>query len=904
MDPEYRLKALVCREDRQYEPRKENIRVFLACKEDGSISNPEPLTVDPVPEVVPGKVFLHFYEWTQSVGYQKHRWRWHGWTPYDGFEQVDLLNPAVTRAFLRTTHEAYAARLGPEFGKTIRGFFTDEPHFASPVPFSVPWTPGFPTYFAGRTGYDILGCLPSLFYDVGEFRRIRHDFWSVVSDLFVESYSKQIGDWCAEHGLAATGHYFVEESLLSQAMHGGSMMSHYERQQIPAIDHLGQNIERYGVKVKQVDSVACQLGKRRVLSETYACSSNNIDFEARKWIADWQFALGVNLLNPSFASYSMRGYRKRNWSPFLSFQQPWWPHNHLIEDYIARLSYALTQGERVTDILVIHPIASVWAELRPMGTWVAGRFDGPLSTLSTGLLERHRDYHFGDEEIMARHARVEGATLNVGRASYRVVIVPPAITLSAETVELLERFANNGGCIIAMEPVPTLIDARPADNVLPASTVVIPDDITLLESRLDDTLPPDVVMDAPNILCQHRRTNSRDIYFLANTDDQNGWQGTVKLRTAGRLEEWDLHTGCVRPLPLRGSGDCLEIGLSFPPAGSHLLVVDREKAPAKPADQTLETVGSEVRLGDTWAMERLSENTLVLDYAQTSGNGEHWTSPTPLNRIYESYRGGGIGAPLRLRYPFHVAQKPEGSVHLAVEMPERHRILVNGRETTYTDIGYWMDISFKRMDISELVREGENIVELQTVFKHDTEIEPCYILGDFAVRVLPPEPSCELPGYREVSRFHAEAPDLRITREDKAVHNGDLVGQGYPFFAGTIALSQEVDMPGDARGRAFLELDGLAATVANVRVNEVHAGAIAFHPHEIEITDQLAEGVNRIEVQLVNSVRNVIGPLHHKDGDLYFLLQIGDAFAGEATWSDAYQWVPLGLGGARIVWRG
>jgi len=903
MNPEYRNKALVCREDRQYEPRKENIRVFLADKEDGSISNPEPLTIDPAPELVPDKVFLHFYEWTQPVGYQKHRWRWHGWTPYDGFEQVDLLNPEVVRAFIKTTHEAYAARVGQEFGKTILGIFTDEPQLSGDAPFSVPWTPGFPAYFADKTGYDILDCLPSLFYDVGEFRRVRYDFWSAVSDLFVESYSRQIGDWCAEHGLAATGHYWVEELLLFQARRGGAMMSHYEHQQIPAIDHLGQNIEHYGIKVKQVDSVACQLGKKRVLSETYACSSNNISFETRKWMLDWQFALGVNLLNPSFATYSLRGYRKRNWSPILSWQQPWWPHNSLIEDYIARLGYALTQGKRVTEILVIHPIASVWAELRPMGTWVAGRFDGPLSALSTGLLERHRDYHFGDEKIMARHARVEGATLQVGRASYNVVIVPPAITLSTETVELLERFAASGGCIIAIEPVPTLIDARPADKVLPASTIVIPDDMTLLERRLDDAVPPDVIMDAPNVLCHHRSTDSRDIYFLANTDDQNGWQGTVKLRTTGRLEEWDLHTGNVRPLPARKSGDYLEIELSFPPVGSHLLVIDREKAPAKPSGRPPEAVVREVRLGDTWAIRRLCENTLVLDYAKASGDGEHWSSPTPLGSIYESYRAGGIGAPLRLRYRFHVDGKPEGSVHLAVEMPERHRILVNGQETTCTDIGCWMDISFKRIDISKLVQDGENIVELQTVFQHDTEIEACYILGDFAVRVLPPEPTCELPGYREVSRFHAQAPDLRITREDKTARSGDLIGQGYPFFAGTIALSQEVDIPPNAQGRAFLELDGLTATVANVRINGTDAGPIAFHPHEIEITDQLTEGVNLIEVQLVNTLRNVIGPLHHKDGDLYFLLEIGDAFAGEANWSDAYQWVPLGLGGARIVWR-
>ena len=917
LNPEHRVKVLVCREDRQYEPRKENLRVFLADKLNGEISNPEPLDCDAAPEPVPGKVFLHFYQWTQGVAYQSPRWRWHGWTHHDGFNQTDLLDPAAVRAFIGSTHEAYAARLGHEFGRTIRGIFTDEPDiavWAHDIPFSLPWTPGFPAYFAGRTGYDVLDHLPSLFYDVGQFRRVRHDFWSAVSNLFVESYSKQIGDWCAEHGLAATGHYFVEEELHG-TMYSGAMMRHYEHQQIPGIDHLGQNIEHYGIKVKQVDSVACQLGKERVLSETYACSSNNIDFQDRKWMADWEFALGVNLLNPSFVTYSLRGYRKRNWSPVMSWQQPWWPHNHLFEDYIARLSYALTQGERVTDILVIHPVASVWAELRPLGMWAVERFDVALSSLSTALLEAHRDYHFGDEQIMERHARVEGTTLLVGRASYRVVIVPPATTLSESTVQLLRQFAANGGRIIAIEPVPSLINARPARNVLPPSTAIIGADMTHLVPQLDEILQADVALDAPNILCQHRRADGKDIYFLANTDPREGWEGTVKLHTSGRLEQWNLHTGHVRPLPMHVDSDSLQTQLSFPPAGSRLLVVDRAAAPLPVAERLPEAVTGEVDLTDTWEVERLSENVLVLDYAKYQVADREWNDLSPVPVIYESLRRRWVGAPLRLRYEFELEDRPAGDIHLAVEMPQRHRILVNGQEVAYTDIGYWVDISFKRIDISAFVREGRNVIELETVFEHDTEIEPCYVVGGFAVRVQLPDPGtanapdhdadqgCELPGYRDVSRFAAEASQLRITREENVVRNGDLVCQGYPFLAGTIALRQEVDVPSGLTGRVFLQLRGLHAILARVEVNGADAGVIAFRPHEIEITRQLKEGRNRIEVQLVSSLRNVVGPLHHQAGDLHFLLDIGDAFASRQNWSDAYQLVPLGFAGARILWR-
>ena len=50
---------------------------------------------------------------------------------------VDLLDPEVTRQFLRSTHEKYYERFKKEFGKTVAGFFTDEPqYFREALPWS------------------------------------------------------------------------------------------------------------------------------------------------------------------------------------------------------------------------------------------------------------------------------------------------------------------------------------------------------------------------------------------------------------------------------------------------------------------------------------------------------------------------------------------------------------------------------------------------------------------------------------------------------------------------------------------------------------------------------------------------------------------------------------------------
>jgi hypothetical protein len=50
------------------------------------------------------------------------------------YSLIDYLNPDATRAFLKITHETYKEAAGNEFGKTILGFFGDEPDYTCFMP--------------------------------------------------------------------------------------------------------------------------------------------------------------------------------------------------------------------------------------------------------------------------------------------------------------------------------------------------------------------------------------------------------------------------------------------------------------------------------------------------------------------------------------------------------------------------------------------------------------------------------------------------------------------------------------------------------------------------------------------------------------------------------------------------
>ncbi|RPI61539.1 MAG: hypothetical protein EHM48_05475, partial [Planctomycetaceae bacterium] len=293
---------------------------------------------------------------------------WHN----DGTCQ-DALNPKATAEFIRVTHRAYADRFGNDFGGLIPAIFMDEPNYAegwsshsknTPGAYYLPWTPNLPLEFKKRRGYDIREHLPELASppagDDG-FVKARYDHRKTITELFVENFTEQIGRWCGKHNIALTGHMLSEESLTSQTRCIGAAMPHYEYMQWPGIDLLTDSYQTKELCIaKQCTSVADQLGKPRAITELYGCTGWDWPLEGHKFIGDWEFACGINFRVPHLTHYSLAGGAKRDYPASIFSHSPWWNCYSVVEDYFGRLSYMLTQGTPVRDVLVIHPVESAW----------------------------------------------------------------------------------------------------------------------------------------------------------------------------------------------------------------------------------------------------------------------------------------------------------------------------------------------------------------------------------------------------------------------------------------------------------------------------------------------------------------------------------------------------------------
>ncbi len=364
---------------------------------------------------------------------------WHN----DG-SYLDTLSSEAVAEFIRVTHRAYADRYGKDFGDVIPAIFTDEPNDGTANVRGndrdrVPWTPELPQEFRRRRGYDLRERLPELFFPLApgkDFSQVRYDYYRTVTELFVENFTGQIGAWCQKHRLAFTGHVLEEGGIRRQIAQVGACMPHYEHMQWPGIDMLcDNNIEL--ITAKQCTSVASQLGKERVLSEMYGCTGWDWPLEGHKFVGDWQYACGVNFRCQHLLHYSLAGGAKRDYPASIFEHSPWWKHYNVVEDYFARLSLMLTQGKPLRDVLVLHPAESGWGVFGPDSAEAMASLERPLDEIMHLLSGQHYDWDFGDESLLARHAKVSGDSLKVGKMAYRVVIVPPSFTLRGTTVKLL-----------------------------------------------------------------------------------------------------------------------------------------------------------------------------------------------------------------------------------------------------------------------------------------------------------------------------------------------------------------------------------------------------------------------------------------------------------------------------------
>ena len=373
---------------------------------------------------------------------------------------VDALNPEATTEFLRHGYDPYASAVDGKMTSQMLGFYTDEPamHYYlsggdTPI---VPWTKDMFRRFQQRNGYNLRPRLPDLFFDVRpDSARVRYDFYNTLTDFYSDAFYKQIHEWCQQHNVLFTGHLLYEEGLRRLIRVEGNLFKHYQHMDVVGVDHLYPIIGNRDrpdehVAMKVGSSAAHQLGSPRLLCESFGGIFMDATMQRMKWIADWEYVLGVNLLNPHGFHYTLEGPRKRDWPPSMFYQYPWWQYYGEFSNYMSRLSHLLSGGKHIAKVAVLWPMNAMFATYTPQTHNVLGdRIERDFNTLTDLLLRLHYDYDYLDEDVLA-NAALDGNTVRVRDEAYELLVLPPMAHMKLSTLEHLEKFVAQGGRVLGM----------------------------------------------------------------------------------------------------------------------------------------------------------------------------------------------------------------------------------------------------------------------------------------------------------------------------------------------------------------------------------------------------------------------------------------------------------------------
>ncbi|NIA21386.1 MAG: hypothetical protein GWP05_05330 [Anaerolineaceae bacterium] len=857
---------------------------------------------------------------------------------YNGYTYLDTMSHEAVREFIKVTHEAYRKKFGDKFGRRVPGIFTDEPHHHGygrgvfgDAESCLPWTDKLPSVFKKRYGYDILDRLVELYYDRGDGKpaTARYHYHDCTTHLFVDAFARQIGQWCERNNLLHTGHVLLEGTLASQTMMVGSCMRFYEHMQAPGMDLLTEHSREYDT-AKQVSSAARQFGRRWRLTETYGCTGWDFNFAGHKALGDWQAALGINLRCQHLSWYTMAGQAKRDYPAGIFHQSPWWEQYARVEDYFGRVNVAMSRGREVRDLLVVHPVESMWLLFGGANESRQKSLQKSFWRLRDSLLEANLDFDYGDEEILARHSRVPGKAgqplLRVGQAEYRAVVVPPMLTIRRTTLDLLRKFRRAGGTVVFAGPAPQLVDAEISSEAvsLAAECARAPSRGAPLVAALEPVARRVSITDSegrqigPALYCL-REDREAWYLFVCNTGhdhfgrreddppvrDRKLSFPEVLIRVTGdgrgQPLEVDCDSGRTFTADGRPTGEGWEIRTSLCALGSRLFVLGKRAAGKKyPKRKKLKEVRSRTLGAKRWDIVLSEPNVLVLDRPQYRiGGGRRRKAEDILfvdRAVREALgiarRGGHMTQPwaqhkparpkriaVGLEYVFDVKALPSGALHLAIEQPQTFTIQLNGQPvSTDAECGWWVDRSLRQVPLDPAaLRIGEN--RLALVCDYD-ELHPgleiVYLLGNFGVK--------------------ASGPEVTMTAAPASLKIGDWTRQGLAFYSGSVCYTRRV-RPELGRGEHLIvQTPEFRGTAVRILVDGQPAGVIAWPPHEVEVTDLVGQAGGEpvtLGIEVLGHRRNSHGPLHLNEK--WPSWTGSGQFVDRDNWYEGYQLVPCGL---------
>ena len=433
-------------------------------------------------------------------------------------DYMNMCDAESCHKLIEAVYEPHYAHYKEEFGKTIAGFFSDEPEIGNghlyemgktlPEVEDQPWSREVQAELIGKWGENWVSYLPLLWnesFSGNLTAKVRYDFMDTITRKVEKDFSWQIGDWCRAHGVEYIGHLIEDDHQHSRC---GSSLGHFFRglsgEDMAGIDDIGEQVLPQGedIQLKKrfggmrdgvfyhyalgklgASAAAIEPQKKgRAMCEIFGNYGWQEGTYLEKYLADHFMVRGINHFVPH--AFSAKAFPDPDCPPhfYAHGHNPQYRHFGRLMEYMNRVCELISDGHAEVPVAILYHGEADWAGGKCMYSQEPAR----------RLADHQIDYHFIPSDVFSEAVRasveeaktgkntdksietescegrvdgqkenvhytygtVLGKTLKVNKQEYRALIVPECSYVTADFAKAAAALLDQGFPVIFINSLP------------------------------------------------------------------------------------------------------------------------------------------------------------------------------------------------------------------------------------------------------------------------------------------------------------------------------------------------------------------------------------------------------------------------------------------------------------------
>lgn len=501
---------------------------------------------------------------------------------------INMLDPDSCHVQIEAVYEPHYEHYKDDFGKTLAGFFSDEPAVGNTIGFDfdesigrkkmhLPWNKDMNRMMEDRLGKAYARLLPSLWAqtdDKAVTGKIRYSYMDAVTTLIADSFSGQIGAWCEAHGVEYIGH-IVED--LNQHSRLGCSMGHFFRamkgQHMSGIDDIGNQVFPGGEDNHRLDGFGkggqgeffhFELGKLgssfahidpkkkgRAMCEIFGAYGWNTGVKTMKYLTDHFLVRGINTFVPH--AFSPKAFPDPDCPPhfYAHGQNPQYRHFGKLMHYMNRMCHIFNNGKAIVPVAMLYHGEAEWSggymlDQKPARQLLEHQIDFDIvpSDVFAHMDEFNASFGFVDEKEVPCGAAY-GQVLRINGQSYKAFIVPYAQYITEAVARFCVKASSEGFTIIFVDALPEGIcdieseeESRKLIEALQGCEVIA---LEMLGSHICEAGVAEIHISEPfrRLRYLHYVQDASHIYMFFNEETSKAFEGNICVAARGNAYGYD-----------------------------------------------------------------------------------------------------------------------------------------------------------------------------------------------------------------------------------------------------------------------------------------------------------------------------------------------------------------------------